>query len=237
MKIKIIIIYALTTISLFGALGCKKKTTSTPQTPTVTPVVTDPTSVTDVDGNVYPVLRICGKLWMTQNLKTTRYNDSTFITTGLSNTLWTSAITGAYSIYNSLPVNDTIYGKLYNWFAANNLKLAPKGWHVASETEWTELVNCLGGFAVAGGKMKSTSTLWNSPNTGANNSSGFNGLPGGYRGTSGNYNVLGNTGYWWASNQRNATQGEYINLDNAMVQTAQNGATKQFGYSIRCIRD
>jgi uncharacterized protein (TIGR02145 family) len=85
--------------------------------------------------------------------------------------------------------------------------------------------------------MKSTSSLWDAPNTGATNSSGFSGLPGGYRSMSGTYSLEGKTGYWWANTERNISQGEYTNLDNDFAATARNGATKSFGCSVRCVRN
>lgn len=220
-----------TALFLLGSLlftSCKKTT----QAP-----APDPTSVTDIDGNVYAVSKICGKFWMTENLRTTKYNDGTLITTGLSNTAWGAATTGACAIYNDAPANNNTYGKLYNWYAANNTKLAPAGWHVATEAEWTALVECLGGTGLAGGKMKSTSTLWVTPNTGANNSSGFNALPAGWKGSSGSYGLIGEATYFWGSNERNAGSGEYLKLSNDMSSVAFNGATKSFGYSIRCVKD
>lgn len=219
-------------------MGCKKEETAPDcPNPVVTPVVNDPTTVTDIDGNVYRVVKYCGKLWTVENLKTTRYNDGTVIPTGFSNASWSALTTGAYAIYNDVAVNDAAYGKLYNWFAVNTGKLAPAGWHVATEADWSELIQCQGGFNVAGGKLKSTSSLWNSPNTGADNSSGFGALPGGFRSTTGGYSTMGNTGYWWASSERNATQGEYTSMDNSFASTFSNGATKQFGYSVRCVRN
>jgi uncharacterized protein (TIGR02145 family) len=195
----------------------------------------EPTTVTDIDGNVYPILKIGSQTWTTLNLKTTRYNDGTAITTGLNDADWTAGITGAYTIYDNDAANNAAYGKLYNWNAVNTAKLAPKGWHVPTRAEWTALTDYLG--ASAGGKMKSTSTLWAAPNTGANNSSGFAGLPGGYRGTTGNFGTIGDTGFWWASSERNATQGDYIKLDRNSDVALANGATKQFGYSVRCVKD
>jgi uncharacterized protein (TIGR02145 family) len=197
----------------------------------------DPTTVTDIDGNVYPIAKICDKFWMTENLRTTRYNDGTVIPTGLSNTAWAASTTGACAFYSDTSANNLAYGKLYNWFAANNTKLAPTGWHVATEAEWVALIDCLGGSSVAGGKMKSTSALWATPNTGATNSSGFNGLPGGWKAGSGNYALLGDAGYFWSSTERNATQGQYFLLSTNSASTATNGATKTFGYSVRCIKD
>lgn len=221
---------------IIGTNSCKKKETIPVECPTA--ITPDPTTVTDIDGNVYPIVKICGKFWMAENLRTTRYNDGVNIPTNLTDASWGATTSGAYSVYNSTVVtNNTVFGKLYNWYAASSGKLAPTGWHVATESEWTELVTCLGGSAVAGGKMKSTSSEWNSPNTGADNSSGFNALPSGYRGQTGMYSLLGNSTYFWASDERNSTQGEYLLLDNNFASTAQNGATKQFGNPIRCVRD
>lgn len=225
-------------VALLVMVNCKKEEVKPTECPTPVVVVPEPTSVTDIDGNVYPVLKICGKLWMTENLRTTRYNDGAVIPTGLTDPSWSATTSGAYSVYNSTVVtNTTAFGKLYNWFAASSGKLAPNGWHVATEAEWIALVNCLGGTSVAGGKMKSTSSLWNAPNTGADNSSGFSALPGGYRSNSGLYALIGNSCYFWGSDERNSTQGEYIVLDNNFASAAFNGATKQFGYAIRCVKD
>src|SRR5205085_6409714 len=116
-------------------------------------------------------------------------------------TIWASLTTGAYCYYN----NDSTtyaatYGKLYNWYAVNDPRgLAPLGWHIPSDAEWTTLENCLGGSSVAGGAMKETGiTYWLSPNTSATNSSGFTGLPGGYRNPSdGSFYLISSNGIWW----------------------------------------
>ena len=90
--------------------------------------------------------------------------------------------TGAWCNYNNDPANEAIYGKLYNWYSVNDPRgLAPQGWHVPADSEWTILTTFLGGSAIAGSALKDTSSLWGSPNTGSTNSSGFSGLPGGYR--------------------------------------------------------
>lgn len=224
------IILACCIVANIAFISSCKKTTTTTETP-------GPTSVTDIDGNVYNVIKIGTQYWTTENLRTTKYNDGTTIPTGLNNTDWAALTTGSYAIYNDDPINNTMYGKLYNWHAVNTGKLAPAGWHVPSSTEWDVLINYLGGGTVAGGKMKSTSSLWNTPNTGADNSSGFNGLPAGYRGTTGGYSTLGNTGYFWQSDERNSTQGNYINLQKNYASTFSNGATKTFGYAVRLVKD
>lgn len=201
------------------------------------PVVTDPATVTDIDGNVYTTVRIGTQLWTVENLRTTRYNDGTTITTGLGNTAWGNATTGAYAIYADDNTNNTTYGKLYNWHAVKTGKLAPAGWHVPTRAEWETLVSYLGGSGVAGGKMKSTSSLWVAPNLGATNSSGFSALPGGWKGSSGNYALIGESAYWWASSERNATQGDYLRVDDDLAGAAINGAEKEFGYAVRCVKD
>ena len=106
------------------------------------------------------------------------------------------------------------YGALYNWRGAmkgnpgiiinpaDRQGACPVGWHVPDKTEWTELVNFLGGDSIAGGKLKEAGTKhWKSLNVGATNESGFTGLPGGYRSHYGIFEGLGYSGYWWSSTE------------------------------------
>jgi len=198
---------------------------------------TTPITVTDIDGNVYTTATIGSQIWTVENLRTTRYKDGTAIQTELDNSAWEDDTTGAYAIYDDDNDNNTVYGKLYNWHAVNTGKLAPEGWHVPTRAEWETLVAHLGGSTVAGGKMKSNSSLWNSPNAGATEGSLFKGLPGGYKTNSGIFALIGSAGYWWASTERNATQGNYLNLVDNLAGANINGANKEFGYSIRLIKD
>jgi uncharacterized protein (TIGR02145 family) len=224
------IIYALGMMSfILLTTNCRRST--------ITPVDPAPTSVTDIDGNVYGVVKIGNHYWSTENLRTSHYNDGTAIPTGLSNTAWSATTTGAYALYNDELSNNTTYGKLYNWHAVNTDKLAPAGWHVPSSAEWDELINAIGGNSVAGGKMKSTSSLWEAPNAGADNSTGFNALPSGYRGTGGGYSVLGKAAYWWHRNERNSTQANYTDVSASLPNSFSNAATKTFGYAIRLVKD
>jgi uncharacterized protein (TIGR02145 family) len=111
---------------------------------------------------------------------------------------------------------------------------------VPTDAEWTSLENYLGGSSVAGGKLKSTSTLWTTPNTGATNESGFSGLPGGYRstnGTFGTYRFIGNYGYWWSSTENSTTDAwnRYLNYNSGSSVRVNNN--KPDGFSVRCLRD
>lgn len=138
-------------------------------------------TVTDVDGNVYQTIGIGSQFWIAENLKTTKYNDGTSIPLVTDNRDWSLLFTPAYCWYNNDEINNKItYGALYNWYTLNTGKLCPSGWHVPNNTEWAVLASYLGGPEVAGGKMKVPGTdYWNSPNTGATNSSGFSAFPGG----------------------------------------------------------
>ena len=218
-RVSIFAVIFLTTVSFYS---CKKDKESN-----------STTTVTDIDGNIYNVVKIGNQYWMKENLKTTRYNDSTPIPTGLSDAAWQSTPSGAYAIYDNNSGNNDVYGKLYNWHAINTAKLAPAGWHVPTDAEWTTLVNTLGGGSVAGGAMKGTTTTWwNSPNTGATNSSGFTGLPAGSRYSNGPFNRIGIIGFFWSSN----ASAFILNYDDSVVDNSNSGL-KENGFSVRCVKD
>jgi uncharacterized protein (TIGR02145 family) len=195
--------------------------------------------VTDADGNRYDTIRIGTQVWMVQNLRTTKYNDGTPIPTGLSNDDWRTTKKGAYAIYDNKAANDATYGKLYNWYAVGSGKLAPKGWHVSTREDWSTLIKYLDGNNKTGGKLKSA-TGWDSPNTGADNSSGFSGLPGGTRAWGGGgYYDMGKTAYFW-------TTGEYVSfpdyawylkLFHDKAETFSTSEYKMQGMSVRCVKD
>ena len=194
-----------------------------------------------------PTVAIGTQNWTTKNLDVATYSDGTVIPQVTDPTAWSSLKTGAWCYYNNVPTNNATYGKLYNWYAVAgihdtdpntpNKKLAPTGYHVPSNAEWTTLTTYLGGQAVAGGKMKSTGTaLWKSPNAYATNSSGFTGLPGGYGGSS--FNRIGLNGYWWSSSEAGTTSAWYRYLDYAYNYTdTVSSYSKADGYSVRCLRD
>lgn len=194
--------------------------------------------IQDIDGNEYGTIQIGDQLWLASNLKTTKYRNGDPIVNMTDFTIWQTLTTGAFIDYDNDPSNGVIYGHLYNWFAVNDSrKLAPVGWHVATDAEWEELVNYLGGANVAGGKLKETGDHhWFYPNFGATNDSGFNALPGGFSNSRGwNINVYG---YWWSSTDYNATQAwyRYMHYDEEYIGRTVNN-TKNMGLSVRCIKD
>lgn len=210
-----------------------------------------PGQFVDVDGNIYDTIAIGAQVWMKQNLKVSKYRNGDSIPTGLTNAAWLASSTGAYAIYNDLVANDSVYGKLYNWYAvADPRGLCPTNWHVPSDLEWktleTELgmsqaqLNISGGrgsIQNVGGKMKVISSLWASPNTGATNNSGLSGLPGGNRELNGAYSSIGTYGHWWASSQYSTTGAwdRYLGFNNSNV--FRYSDDKRLGFSVRCVRD
>jgi uncharacterized protein (TIGR02145 family) len=185
------------------------------------------------------------QIWQTKNLDVATYRNGDIIPQVTDSTEWANLTTGAWCYYDNEPENGKIYGKLYNWYAVNDPRgLAPAGWHVPSDTEWTTLSTYLGGQDVAGGKLKSTGTiedgngLWHSPNTGATNSSGFSGLPSGYRYfVNGYYYYLGVDGFWWSSteNSGKVAWGSTIRYLDSKLEIRYD--EKGHGFSVRCIKD
>ncbi len=195
-----------------------------------------------------PSVNIGTQTWTTKNLDVATYSDGTVIPQVTDPTAWANLTTGAWCYYNNDPATGTTYGKLYNWYAVAgihdtdpntpNKKLAPTGYHIPSDVEWTTLITYLGGESVAGGKMKFTGTsLWFSPNTEATNSSGFTGLPGGYRYFYGSFLNLGFYGYWWSSSERDTTYAWNRALDYYNGSATRNYHSKKIGFSVRCLRD
>lgn len=196
------------------------------------------TSVTDIDGIVYPTVSIGSQCWTAENLKTTKYADGTAIPNQQVQATWVGLTSGAWCNFDNVAANNATYGKLYNWFAVNNnKKLCPTGWHVPTDSEWTIMVNFLGGNSSAGGALKSTGALWTAPNVGATNESGFSGMPGGLRNYLGNFNFLNTWGYYWTATENDATKSWGRNMTNSTTASQRVSQDKQVGFSVRCVKD
>jgi uncharacterized protein (TIGR02145 family) len=180
--------------------------------------------------------------FMDKNLVVVTYRNGDVIPQVTDQTAWASLTTGAWCHYNNDPANDTIYGKLYNWYAVNDPRgLAPQGWHIPTSAEWQCFSISLGGEFVAGGKMKTTGTSrWNSPNTGATNESRFAGLPGGYRcgkNSCGGFGQIGDGGYWWSTSEKGSDFALRRQLHTSETSLFSNYEAKSSGFSVRCLRD
>lgn len=204
------------------------------------PTYTQGSTVTDIDGNVYPtIVTNCGQAWMQKNLNVSHYRNGDIIPQVTDPTQWYDLTTGAWCYYNNDPAMGVIYGKLYNWYAVNDSRgLAPTGYHVPSDTEWTSLETCLGGSSLAGGAMKEATTIhWLSPNTEATNISGLTFLPGGTLSGGGSFDYLGSHGYWWSSTESTSMNAWDRDLYSGSGWAFRTGNFKPWGISVRCLRD
>jgi uncharacterized protein (TIGR02145 family) len=216
--------------------------------------------ISDIDGNIYNTVLIGAQCWTKENLRVRRYNNGRSILfdanggSGGTSSTWNNLTIGAHTIYandsTTTPSNRTKYGYLYNWYAAKGIyttgtitsidtgKICPSGWHVPTDTEWTTLTSELGGESVAGGKMKSVGTFyWSSQSAGTDNSSGFSALPGGYRIKDGSFNNLRNSAVFWRATEDNANNAWSSRLEYNSNNVSRNSYEKQYGASIRCLKD
>ena len=159
-------------------------------------------TLTDIDGNTYKTIVIGSQEWMAENLRTSRYANGDSIPNVTDNNEWTNLNTGAFCWNNNDSATyECPYGKLYNWYAVVDTRnLCPTGWSVPHfYGDWIELTDHLGGFEVAGKMKEAGYDHWEMPNTDATNESGFTGLPGGQRYSSGAFVGGNDEGTWWSS--------------------------------------
>lgn len=191
------------------------------------------------DSGIIETTKIGAQIWMKKNLSTEKYRNGDIIPQVQNTKEWEKLRTGAWCYYGNNSENGKTYGKLYNWYAVNDSRgLAPDGWHIPSDKEWTKFTDYLGGDMVASGKMKEAGTShWDSPNTGADNSSGFTALPGGGRYADGSFLTLGYVGYWWSATEYGATYAWLRYLYYGSAVSSRYFYSKGYGFSVRCLRD
>ena len=202
-------------------------------------------SIIDLDGNVYKTVTIGNQTWMAENLKTTKYRNGDPIENVTDNTQWKNLTTGGYCTYDNDLSYQNAYGHLYNFYAVSDTRnIAPEGWHVATDAEWTILNNYLGGGITAGDKLKETGTIHWSVSNSQTNESGFTALPGGFRNnmtfagikTVYHFSDIGLNGYWWSSTESESIAAiiRYFAFDNSLLTLS---FLKHYGCSVRCVKD
>ena len=198
-------------------------------------------TITDRDGNVYKTVTIGTQTWMSENIKTTKYQNGDLIgsTTTVSLDISNETTPKYQWSYGGNESNSDTYGRIYTWYAAtDNRGICPAGWHLPTDAEWTTLTTYLGGESVAGGKLKETATTrWLSPNTDATNEVNFTALPGGYRNQNGEYTGIGNYGYWWSSTQNSMISAWNRSMSYGSSSVGRNASYERNGHSIRCVKD
>ncbi|MDB0025495.1 fibrobacter succinogenes major paralogous domain-containing protein [Flavobacteriales bacterium] len=179
----------------------------------------------------YSTVQIGDQCWFAENLRTTTYLNGDAIPQNLSDTDWFSTTSGAMAFYGNVPTNSG----LYNWYAVDDARgLCPSGWHVPTDEEWTMLTDHLGGESVAGGQMKTNYAWFNDVN--GTNSSGFSGLPGGFRSSNGIFVDAGYSGSWWSSSPVGSSAWyRYLFFNYESV--GRSDTNQRFGFSVRCVRD
>jgi uncharacterized protein (TIGR02145 family) len=200
------------------------------------PVRPDPVSPNRVN---FASVTIGSQVWMADNLNVDRFRNGDIIPEARTAEEWRRANDNkqpAWCYYDNNPANGAMYGKLYNWYAVNDPRgLAPAGWHIPMDAEWSRLFDRLGGMSQAGPRLKSTMGWKNGGN--GDNSSGFAGLPSGFRGLSARFNDIGAAGFWWIStgnahglawDRYQFRSDDYLNTD---------GNFKGVGCSVRCLKD
>jgi len=182
-------------------------------------------------------LIIGNQTWAEANLNVSTFRNGDTIPEAKTNKEWVAAGESgkpAWCYFNNDPAIGKKYGKLYNWFALHDPRgLAPAGWTLSSDADWTRLVNYLGGPGTAGSKLKSTSG-WNEGSIGTNDT-GFSGFPGGYRVENGIFQNIGSIGIWWSITENNPLSAfdHYLAQSNSL---ARSNSPKQRGESVRCIK-
>jgi uncharacterized protein (TIGR02145 family) len=207
--------------------------------------------LTDKDGNEYKTKTFGTTIWMTENLKTTRFNDGSQIELHPNEETWFSLSRPVYCWYTNDETNHKAsYGALYNWYAVTSGKLCPVGWHVPTEEEWQALEMFLGMSDTEasapfgwrgeadniGGKMKEAGLVhWSAPNKGATNESEFGALPGGARNLYGIYEYVNDYGYWWTSTDADNSNGIARSISYNLTSIYKSHYFKQSGFSVRCV--
>jgi uncharacterized protein (TIGR02145 family)/uncharacterized repeat protein (TIGR02543 family) len=204
------------------------------------------------DGQTYETVLIGDQCWMAENLNIgTRIN-------GSSNQ--TNNGTIEKYCYNNSEANCDIYGGLYQWNEMMGYTttpgvqgICPEGWHLPTDAEWTALTTyissqpeylCNSNTSYIAKALAAT-TNWNSSsstcavgnNPSTNNATGFSGLPGGYRSTSGNFDYVGDVGIFWSSTESSTTYAWYRGLNYNDANVGRDNYTKGYGFSVRCLRD
>ncbi len=196
--------------------------------------------VKDIEGNVYGTVKIGNQIWLSQNLRTSHYNDGTSIPNVIDRIEWENLSHGAYC-WNA---NDSVayantYGAFYNWETVNTGKLCPIGWHVPTQNEWSELIN----FVSAKDNSGDEGTSLKSKYGWANDSNGtddydFVALPGGYRYASGYFRESGFIGNWWSANALDDSGlAKYIGMMSYRTDVRIDINSKSYGLSVRCLKD
>jgi uncharacterized protein (TIGR02145 family) len=206
----------------------------------------DPLPITTISGTLksftdsrdeqnYKAVKIGNQIWMSENLKTTKFTDGSAISLISNDLEWNKLTSSGFCWYDTYKGT---YGALYNWYAVNTGKLCPVGWHIPTDNEWTTLINYLGGEENAAGMlMESGTDHWNGVNSFGTNETGFTALPGGNRSDTGKFGGNGDMACWWSSSENETDKAWIRYIYYSLYHIGRNDVSKQTGLSVRCVKD
>jgi uncharacterized protein (TIGR02145 family) len=201
-------------------------------------LVSDEDTMRVRDGNFYHTIIIGRQEWMAENLNVSTFRNGDPIPQAKTNAEWFEAGEAkqpAWCYYENSSSNGNKFGKLYNWYAVNDARgLAPSGWKVPTDQEWTQLLNAIG--SNQGKKLKSKSGWFE--NGHGTDAYGFVALPGGCRSSNGTFNSLGGGAFWWSASEDYAGDAwcRYLYYGNN-GSVGRNSDSEKYGFSVRCLRD
>ena len=209
------------------------------------PTVSKASAKKVVSETTFEEVKIGKQTWMAKNLDVAHFRNGDSIPEASTEEEWISAgekKQPAWCYYKSDPKNGKKYGKLYNWHAVNDSRgLAPLGYHIPSDVEWTKIVKYLGGEDKAGEKLKNNSGWKNDGDifslSSGNNESDFSGLPAGSRYLNGNFFGKNQECYWWTDSQFNTAYAWLRYLSYGYIRVDRSYQEKEQGLSVRCIKD
>jgi uncharacterized protein (TIGR02145 family) len=204
------------------------------------------TSTVSYDGHNYTTVQIGSQCWFKEDLRNDNYNDGSAITGNLDDASWVGTSSGAQAVYGEGSsavtsgngdevANLATYGRIYNWYAVSTGLLCPSGWHVPTVAEWDTLASTLGGFSVAGTKLKVSPS--NTPAWDGDNASGFSALPAGWRDLTGYFDGQNYDGSWWSSYSPDNSNGWYFYLVSTDAAAYRYSGSTRYGFSVRCLQD
>lgn len=199
------------------------------------PVKTYYGSMVDQAGNSYNTVKIGNQIWMAENLRTTIYRGGQTIPNISDSYSWSVNTTGASCSFNGQAVNPR-NGLYYNFAAVSNLLIAPEGWHLPTQLEFTTLINTLGGNELAGSALKSADSDQWTDGIAKMNPSGFNALPMGYRAYYGSFVNPSTTAYFVSSSYLSLSQVFCLEL-NQSANAAMQLWDGRSGLSVRLVKD
>ena len=240
MNVKVILSSVLFAFALIIGCASDDKTSTGPGNNNNNPGTIATDSIVDAEGNYYKIVQIGTQWWMAENLQVTKYANGDPIANLTIDSMWQWTTSGAYCDVENNSANRTTYGYLYNGFAiADPRGIAPAGWHIPSDSEWTVLSDYLG--TNAGGKTKTTGlSLWKTPNLGATNETGFSAVPAGVRPPAGVFTNKTEIAFYWSTTQAlpyPLISNYLCGMGYAEQDFRRQYAPFQMGLSVRCVKD